>query len=158
MCAELAVRSAAPADLCAVVDLLAQLAPGWVRQTSVTTPNEAEQIAWREILNTDRRITVVGELDDVVVGVADVLVVPALLDAVRPHGIVDALVVDADVRDRGIGKALMGEVHIRANAQGCCRMELLSSKGLDGAHAFYGALGYNPTAEGFRIDLPAKLA
>jgi GNAT superfamily N-acetyltransferase len=154
MCAELAVRSATAADLSAVVDLLTQLAPGWQRHLPARTPDDVDQIAWREILNTGRRITVVAELDDMVIGLADVLVVPTLLDGVRPHGIVDVLVVDADVRGRGIGKALMREVHARAKAQGCVRMELLSSKGLDRAHAFYDALGYNATAEGFRADLP----
>jgi hypothetical protein len=48
----------------------------------------------------------------------------------------------------------MAEVHTRAEALGCCRVELLSSKGLDRAHAFYSALGYQAAAEGLRINLP----
>jgi GNAT superfamily N-acetyltransferase len=41
-----------------------------------------------------------------VVGVVDVVIVPSLLDGVVPHAIVDALVVDDEVRGEGIGRAL----------------------------------------------------
>ena len=78
------------------------------------------------------------------------MIIRTLLDGVAPHAIVDALVVDAALRGEGIGRALMTEAHCRAEEIGCSRLELMSSKGLDQAHAFYSQLGYESTAEGFR--------
>jgi GNAT superfamily N-acetyltransferase len=59
-----------------------------------------------------------------------------------PEAIVQALVVDADARNGGIGRRLMVAAETWARAQGFASVALASSIHRDGAHAFYEAIGY----------------
>jgi GNAT superfamily N-acetyltransferase len=90
-----------------------------------------------------------------VVGIADLVLVRSLLDGAVPHAVLDNLVVDARSRGKGIGRSLIAGARTAARDAGCCRLEFLSSKGLNQAHAFYRAVGFEAVAEGFRADLTA---
>jgi GNAT superfamily N-acetyltransferase len=60
-----------------------------------------------------------------------------------------ALVVDADQRTKGAGRALVAEVESRAAAAGCTSAELTSSRPprRDAAHRFYPAIGFVDAGE-----------
>jgi ribosomal protein S18 acetylase RimI-like enzyme len=58
--------------------------------------------------------------------------------------------VDENERRTGVGTQLMREVERRVEQAGCYKIQLLSRKRRHVAHAFYEALGFEPSAEGFR--------
>lgn len=68
----------------------------------------------------------------------------------------ERVVIDAQRRGRGIGAALMDEVVARARSAGCYKLTFLSNKRRSRAHPFYRRLGFEPTSEGFRLDLPPR--
>lgn len=62
---------------------------------------------------------------------------------------VSALVVEASVRGAGIGALLLAEAERRARQEGCSRVELSSSEGRTGAHAFYLRQGFEEVRKRF---------
>ena len=85
-----------------------------------------------------------------VVGTADLVVVPNLTHGGDPWAIVENVVVDAVERRRGVGRILFAEIARRCDDAGCYKVQLLSRKHRDEAHAFYRSLGFEAVAEGFR--------
>jgi GNAT superfamily N-acetyltransferase len=79
------------------------------------------------------------------VGVATLHATPVLHRA-GPVGRVTALVVDASLRGRGIGRALMEAAEQWAAAQGCVLIEVTSNQRRVDAHNFYERLGYERTS------------
>jgi GNAT superfamily N-acetyltransferase len=59
----------------------------------------------------------------------------------RPVARIAALVVDAEHRGRGIGRALVDELEAEARQRGCGLLFLTTSERRDDAHAFYEQLG-----------------
>jgi len=57
-------------------------------------------------------------------------------------GRITALVVDADARGLGVGRALLDWAADYFRARGCIRIEVTSGEHRSGAHAFYRAMGF----------------
>jgi GNAT superfamily N-acetyltransferase len=94
----------------------------------------------------------VAEVDDEIVGLAAFHVIPHLeLD--DPTGRLTSLVVAADARREGIGRALVERVAQAARDQGCGQLELMSGDSRAEAHAFYRALGFDDTSRRFVKEL-----
>ena len=85
-------------------------------------------------------------------GLATLHATPVLHRA-GPVGRVTALVVDPDVRGRGIGRALMTAAERWASARGCVLLEVTSNRKRTDAHAFYERLGYEATSFRFARTL-----
>jgi GNAT superfamily N-acetyltransferase len=79
-------------------------------------PASATPTALSQILADPRRSLLVAERAGVVVGTADLLLVPNLSHGDRPWAIVENLVVDAEERGGGVGRLLMNEAISRADA------------------------------------------
>jgi GNAT superfamily N-acetyltransferase len=160
------VRVARQGDLEAVLGLLEDLR--WDRQSAAPAsgalmgasgggPARAEAgRTWESILAQEGRFVLVAELAGEIVGTADLLIVQNLTHDLRPWAIVEHVVVadrtrsGASARRRGVGRALLAEAVARAQAAGCYKVQLLSRKDRSDAHRFYRAVGFEPTAEGFR--------
>jgi GNAT superfamily N-acetyltransferase len=78
-------------------------------------------------------------------GVATLHATPVLHRA-GPVGRVTALVVDASLRGRGIGRALMQAAEQWAAERGCVLIEVTSNQRRADAHKFYEGLGYERTS------------
>jgi GNAT superfamily N-acetyltransferase len=78
-------------------------------------------------------------------GVATLHATPVLHRA-GPVGRVTALVVDASLRGRGIGRTLMAAAEQWAAERGCVLMEVTSNQRRADAHMFYEGLGYERTS------------
>jgi GNAT superfamily N-acetyltransferase len=145
------VRPAGRSDLAAVLGLLEELR--WDRHLGSGTPTpgagEATR-AWESILGQDGRVVLLAEATGEIVGTADLLIVANLTHELRPWAIVEHIVVAHQARRRGIGRALLADAVARAHAAGCYKVQLLSRKERSDAHRFYEAVGFEPTAEGFR--------
>jgi ribosomal protein S18 acetylase RimI-like enzyme len=136
------VRDARPADLSAVHRLIGQLADA---------PDEAAFRARfeRVLVNDDHRV-VVAEVEDKVVGVLHMFERPALE---KPcEAVVQALVVDSEVRSSGVGEALMREAEAWAQIRKLPSVSLYSRVDRKRAHAFYERIGYRIKATSVRMD------
>jgi GNAT superfamily N-acetyltransferase len=78
-------------------------------------------------------------------GVATLHTTPVLHRA-GPVGRVTALVVDASLRGRGIGRALMEAAERWTAERGCVLIEVTSNQRRADAHKFYEGLGYERTS------------
>jgi ribosomal protein S18 acetylase RimI-like enzyme len=143
------VRPAGRSDLDAILGLLEELRWDQRRDGGTRVPGDAAR-TWESILGQDGRFVLVAEVAGEVVGTADLLVVANLTHELRPWAIVEHVVVANQARRRGIGRALLVDAVARAEAAGCYKVQLLSRKERSGAHRFYRAAGFEPTAEGFR--------
>jgi len=86
-----------------------------------------------------------ASLDGRLLGVATLHATPVLHRA-GPVGRVTALVVDATLRGRGIGRELMEAAERWAAERGCVLLEVTSNQRRVDAHTFYEGLGYERTS------------
>jgi GNAT superfamily N-acetyltransferase len=94
----------------------------------------------------------VAERAGVVVGLATVHVLPVLN---RPRDVawLTALVVEAEARGGGVGRALVEAVEAHARAAGCERLSVTTYEDRAGAQAFYERVGLAPTGRRFGKQL-----
>ncbi len=137
---DVVIRSAEDGDL----DGIARLHGG--------PPTGAQRVAWREMMAAPRLTVYVADRGGEVVGTLSVQVMPNLGYEGRPSAFLEAMVVDAACRRRGVGRRLVERALGDLRAAGCRKVQLLSHKrhADDGAHAFYRDLGFTAEAEGFR--------
>lgn len=136
------IRSAASEDLDALVVLLSELHD--------PPDARADPSVWRAVLAQAGRRVLLAEEDGVVVGAADLLIVPNLTRQARPWMQVENVVVASARRREGIGTALMARAGEHAREAGCYKIQLMSAMRRGDAHRFYAALGFEPKAEGLR--------
>jgi GNAT superfamily N-acetyltransferase len=105
------------------------------------------------VISQPDRHLLVAEGEGGVVGTVDQLIVANLTHQGRPWCIVENMVVDEGHRRGGVGQALMEEVLLRARGAGCYKVQLLSRRVRTDAHDFYRALGFEDSAQGFRLYL-----
>ena len=139
------VREATPDDLGAIVMLLGEL---HVRSTAVADPG-----AWSAMLTQTGRTILLAERNDDPVGTADLWIAPSLLHGAIPRAFVNYVAVLMEARRSGVGRALMEDAQRRAANAGCGDLLLMSGDHRPDAHRFYGALGYERCAVGFRKTL-----
>ena len=95
---------------------------------------------------------IVAEENGKVIGTSMLTIVPNLTHGGKPWIIVENVVVDSKYRRTGAGTLLMEYIKEKALETGCCKIQLMSDKRrTEEAHKFYKAIGYNATAEGFRM-------
>jgi GNAT superfamily N-acetyltransferase len=131
----LRIRDARLDDSSRIAELLDQL--GYPTEPSAVGPR-LERLG----IVGDR--VVVAELDGAVVGLAHLQVTPAL-ERERPAAKLAALVVDADQRGHGVGRALVEAMEEEARRRGCDLFFLTTANRRDDAHAFYERLGLEHT-------------
>jgi GNAT superfamily N-acetyltransferase len=94
----------------------------------------------------DHRL-VVAEAEGKVVGLMHVFVRPAVENP--KEAVVQAIVVDASCRRRGVGRRLMAEAERWGSERACRSVALSSNVGRAPAHAFYAGLGYGASATAY---------
>lgn len=130
------IRRARADDAEALAELYRILVPG--------DPNIAVDPAHLASLETDPfgQIWVV-ELEGAVCGTAFLTICRDAMYRDQPFGTVENVVLAANVRRRGVGRALMAQVEQAARAARCTKLMLLSSSARREAHAFFARLGYD---------------
>jgi ribosomal protein S18 acetylase RimI-like enzyme len=153
---DLVIRPARAGDLPGLLRLYGQLAEE--RAESQPADEETAGRILAEVQTDPRRELLVAVRHDRVLGTADTVIVPNLTHGGKPWAIVENVAVDEAHRRNGVGTRLMLEIERRVQQERCYKIQLLSRKGRQVAHAFYEALGYEATAEGFRryFDIPGN--
>jgi ribosomal protein S18 acetylase RimI-like enzyme len=103
-----------------------------------TTP---EQIRRRLIRSQGVEHPIVAEIDGQVVGFASLRLVNYLGED-APYAEISELFVSAHYRHRGIGRALMTELEVRARAVGASSVTVLTAADNRGAVALYRGMGF----------------
>lgn len=103
---------------------------------------------WDAIAATPGRTVLVAELEQVVVGTADVSVVANLPRGGEPVLLVGNVVVDGDHRRAGIDRSLLAAAQEIGRAAGCYKLQLAAAE--EGAFRFYKALGLEQGGRTFK--------
>ncbi|WP_328338843.1 GNAT family N-acetyltransferase [Streptomyces violaceus] len=141
---KIAVRSAAEADLAALLALYRELNPD-----DAPLPEAAADAIWAAISGQQGRTVLVADADGAVAGTADCVVMPNLTRGGRAILFVENVVVAGGFQRRGVGRQLMEAAVRLGESAGCYKVQLLAA---DDAyvHSFYEACGFKALAQGFR--------
>ncbi|MGA5357386.1 GNAT family N-acetyltransferase [Streptomyces purpurascens] len=141
---KITVRSAAEADLAALLVLYRELNPD-----DVPLSGAAADAVWAAISGQQGRTVLVADADGTVAGTADCVVMPNLTRGGRAILFVENVVVAGGFQRRGVGRQLMEAAVRLGESAGCYKVQLLAA---DDAyvHSFYEACGFKALAQGFR--------
>ncbi len=151
---EVRVRDATAGDLDALLGLYEQLTGPLDEPVPEPRPDPRKEIT--RIIEDPARSLLVAELGGRVVGTVDVLIAPNLTHQAQPWALVENVVVAADARRRGAGRALMLRALEIARTAGCYKVNLISGNERAGAHDFYRSLGFDAIGQGFKTYLFAR--
>jgi GNAT superfamily N-acetyltransferase len=148
---EITVRRALPRDLDAILSLYVDLMEG--DEHDGPADREVSLPVLARILLDPQRHLAVALLDGEPAATADLLIVENLTHHAQPWGIVENVVTAASARRTGVGRAVMSYLIELARESGCYKVQLISGKHREEAHAFYRSLGMDAVGEGFKIYL-----
>ena len=148
MVTEFVVRVAEDSDLTSILDLRPEF--------RASGPPTAKEVAtWQRMMTTDDLTVYVATVAGEVVGTVTTMQMPNVTYDCAPTLFIEAVLVAARFRRRGIASEMLRRALTDARESGCDKVQLLSHKrhATDGAHALYTRLGFEPEAEGFRLYL-----
>jgi GNAT superfamily N-acetyltransferase len=136
------VRHATGDDVDALVELLRQL---FAIEQDFRFDHERQRRGLRLLLDDrDGAVVLIAESAGRAVGMCSVQVLTSTAEG-GPVGLVEDVVVDADVRGRGIGTALLAAAEDWARDRGLMRLQLLADGTNEPALRFYGKHGWSTT-------------
>ncbi len=141
------IRDAVHGDVPFVLDLLYEL--GRPRPADKQEEDTFKRVISGYIEDADKGL-LVAESDHAVVGLASIMFLVRCNHA-GPEMYIPELVVRADCRGRGIGRALAGECMRIAATRGCHRIRLESGNQRKDSHDFYRHLGFGQQALSFEF-------
>ncbi|MFD9972896.1 GNAT family N-acetyltransferase [Streptomyces sp. NPDC059017] len=145
---DLQIRPASPADVPAIVALLADDPLGAQRE-SLDDP--APYLAAFERLTADpNQHLVVAERDGRTVGTLQLTVIPGLSRRGATRSIIEAVRIHADERGGGLGTLLIEWAVEKSRSLGCRLVQLTSDASRTDAHRFYERLGFEASHVGFK--------
>lgn len=98
----------------------------------------------------------VALVDGRIVGTFTLLVAEKILHLGASAAIVDDVIVDANRRGMGIGKAMMNAAMEKARKKGCYKLALSTNAKRVEAHRFYESLGFARHGYSYVIELASK--
>jgi ribosomal protein S18 acetylase RimI-like enzyme len=151
--APLTFRRARSDDLGAIVRLLADDPIGRMREDSAAELDECYAEAYAAIEQDPNQLLAVAERGGQVVGALQLSFIPGLTRRGMWRGQIEGVRVTAAARGGGIGRAMIEWAIAESRKRGCGLVQLTSDKHRSGAHAFYEALGFQATHEGYKLPL-----
>jgi GNAT superfamily N-acetyltransferase len=151
--APLAFRRARASDLGVIVGLLADDPIGRTRESSAAELDKCYAQAFAAIGQDPNQLLAVAERDGRIVGVLQLSFIPGLTRRGMWRGQIEGVRVAAAERGGGIGRAMIAWAIAEARKRGCGLVQLTSDKRRPEAHAFYEALGFQATHEGYKLPL-----
>ncbi len=145
------VRLATEADIPRILELYRELVitTSHAEQVRIPSPDDFHRV-FAEISASPGHELVVAQHGDDVIGTLVLVIVPNLSHGALPWALVENMVVDRRHQRGGVGRLLMDYALARARDAECYKIVLNSNKKRRDAHRFYLAVGFKPTAHGFR--------
>lgn len=109
--------------------------------------------AFDAIARDPRNRLLVAVSDGVVAGSFQFTYIPDMNAEGAEVALIENVIVDAALRSRGIGSAMMRWAIDDARARGCYRVSLMSRNVRTDAHRFYARLGFDGGSTGFKLYL-----
>ncbi len=143
------IRTATAEDLPALLDLYRQAGFG----TDTMNIDRARDMLARIEAYPDYRIYVILDSDGSALGTYVLLIMDNIAHDGRPLAIVEQVVVTAEQKGKGLGKAMMQHAMEEARKVGCYKLQLSSHTRFKDAHAFYDKLGFTRHGYSFYVDV-----
>lgn len=148
---EIIIREATEVDLPAILSLYAQLGQD---DGTVLDFDDAGRIFARLKTYPDYRMYV-ALAGCRVVGTFALLIMDAIAHHGARSGILEDVVVEAGLRNRGVGRKMMAYAGNLCREKGCYKIALTSNRNREAAHRFYESLGYEKHGYSFTIACAA---
>lgn len=142
-------RSASADDLDGILSLYRQLHPA---DPPVTGAREV----FATILDRPGLHLYVLEDDSAIVAATHLNLIPNLTRGGAPYGVIENVVVDAERRGTGLGKAIMGSTLQAAWDAGCYKVMLQTGSRRESTHAFYRRCGFDPDEKTAYVSRPVS--
>jgi GNAT superfamily N-acetyltransferase len=150
---ELTFRRATADDVTTIVTMLADDVLGASRERLDSPLPQPYVTAFDEIDRDPNNELVVACLDDAVVGVLQLTVVPSLSHVGSRRALIEGVRVSSSHRSSGIGTKLFQWAIARARERECRMVQLTTDKRRAEARRFYEALGFVASHEGMKLPL-----
>jgi GNAT superfamily N-acetyltransferase len=150
---ELYFREARRQDVQTIVGMLVADPLGATREASTDPLPESYYSAFDAIESDPNQRLIVACVDDEVIGVLQMTLIPYLTYQGGRRALIEAVRVHESHRGRGIGQALVEEAIDRARGAGCHLVQLTTDKRRPEALRFYERLGFRATHEGMKLHL-----
>ena len=147
-------RPATRDDVPAVVSLLAGDELGATRETVGERVDAAYWAAFEAIDADPRNALVVADRAGEVVGCLQLTFIPSLTRRGGERAQIEGVRVHAGLRGAGLGRAMLGWAVDRARERGCRLVQLTTDERRVDAGRFYASLGFRPSHEGMKLELP----
>ena len=147
MTSEVVVREALEKDLPQVLALYAQ--PGLDDGHTLTAEQATQH--YRRFKEYPNYRLFVAELNGAIVGTFALLIMDNLAHLGAPSGVVEDVVVTAELRGKRIGRRMMEAALEICRESGCYKMALSSNLKREAAHAFYESLDFEKHGYSFRV-------
>lgn len=148
------IRPAVEGDLPAVVRLLSIDDEGIEKDDDPREPLDARYALALAAIGADaNNAVIVAEVEDRIVGSFQFTIVQQLSHHGGRVGLIESVIVDPNVRSRGVGEAMMRWAFDEAKRRGCFRVQLTTNKARTRAHRFYERLGFFASHEGMKRAL-----
>jgi GNAT superfamily N-acetyltransferase len=147
------IRRAAPADLPAIVHMLADDALGSLRERDESPLPESYAKAFEKIDRDENHELLVAELNGKVIGTLHLMFLPSISYQGGLRAQVESVRVDRKFQGQGIGSQIMIDVIQRAQQRGAHLMQLTTHNTRKNAHRFYERLGFKGSHLGMKLDL-----
>ena len=149
----IAFRKAQPADLPAIIALLANDVLGQQREDASSPPNPRYVDAFDAILADRNQLLVVATLDDEVIGTLQLSFIPGMARLGAWRGQIEAIRIAETHRSSGVGQQMFEWAIAQCKARGCDLVQLTTDKARPDAHRFYERLGFVGSHVGYKLML-----
>ncbi|MCC8983200.1 GNAT family N-acetyltransferase [Bradyrhizobium acaciae] len=146
-------RRAQPADLPAIIALLANDVLGQQREDASSPPNPRYVDAFESILADPNQLQAVAAVDDEVIGTLQLSFIPGLARIGAWRGQIEAVRIAEAHRSSGVGQQMFEWAIAQCRARGCNLVQLTTDKARPDAHRFYERLGFVSSHIGYKLML-----
>ncbi|MFD7610073.1 GNAT family N-acetyltransferase [Streptomyces sp. NPDC059828] len=148
---DLQIRPASPADIPAIVAMLADDPLGAQRES----PDDLTPYlgAFERLEGDPNQHLVVAEREGRVIGTLHLTLIPGLSRKGATRSIIEAVRIHADERGSGLGSQLIEWAVDESRRRGCQLVQLTSDVSRTDAHRFYERLGFEASHVGFKRGL-----
>lgn len=144
-------REAEPGDLDAILRLYRQLQPG-----DPVLEDGSDAVVFEQILGTPGLRLLVLEQDGAVVATTYLNVIPNMTRSASPYAVIENVVVEETLRNRGLGKRILESTLQAAWDAGCYKAMLLTGSRNPATHAFYRACGFSENEKRAYVAHPSS--
>jgi GNAT superfamily N-acetyltransferase len=112
------------------------------QEPPLSSEGKAEQSVWNEICANPRLRYYAAEVDGALVSTCTLTIIPNLLHAQHPYGLIENVVTDPEHRNRGYATAVLHYALDEAWKDGCYKVMLLTGSKLESTLRFYENAGF----------------